>query len=128
MSETNPTPLPAPAPAVEPRRDAITMLSESSPVRLSLAILLLIGGWTLWDKIDAMRLEQGAEFKELRQTFDARLGLFDAKLEASSEQFVSKELFQSEMNSLRREIATMVSAVTDSRQPAAGAQPTPKNR
>lgn len=128
MSETSPVTL-QPEPAAQPRRqDAITMLSESSPVRLSLAILLLVGGWTLWGKIDAMRSDQGREFTELRQSLDAKLGQFDSKLEASAERFVSKELFQSEMNSLRREIATMVSAVTESRQPVAGAQPTPKNR
>ena len=66
------------------KKDPITVLSESSPVRLSLAIAMVAGAYVLW--------RQNVSFAEA----------VTAKLE---QQYISRELFSSEINALRRETA-----------------------
>lgn len=64
------------------RKDPIAVLSDSSPVRLGLAIVVLAGVIALYNKID---------------------GLDTGIREEMAKNYVSRDLFRAEMDAMRRE-------------------------
>lgn len=74
------------------RKDPIAVLSDSSPVRLGLAIVVLAGVVALYNKID---------------------GLDDGIRQEMASNYVSRDLFRAEMDAMRRENSIRADILSD---------------
>jgi ABC-type nickel/cobalt efflux system permease component RcnA len=83
----------------------VNQISENSSVRLGLGLLILGGAWMIWEKMDAIQKTSNEKVDAVAKSQSEELKAM-AKIQAENmdQNYVRKDLFLSEMSSLKREM------------------------